>query len=109
MEVIVDDNNFEAEVLMSELPVLVDFWAEWCGPCVAVGPTVKQIAHEYKGRLKVCKVNVDLAQAVSGKCLVQSIPTLAVFKGGKEVDRIIGAVPKQSLEKFVKPYLGQSV
>jgi thioredoxin 1 len=106
MEIQVDDTNFEKEVLKSELPVLVDYWAQWCGPCLAVGPTVKQIAEEYAGKIKVCKVNVDFAQTTAGKNCVQSIPTLAVFKNGKEAERLVGAVPKQRIEKMIKPYLG---
>ena len=105
MEVKVDDNNFQQEVLDSEIPVLVDFWAAWCMPCLAVAPAVAQLAKEYKGRLKVCKVNVDEAGMTAGQCLVQSIPTLAIFKNGEEVERVIGALPKSQLDDMIKPHL----
>ncbi len=104
-EVEVNDSNFKKEVVDSELPVLVDFWAAWCGPCLAIGPTVKQIAEEYAGKIKVCKVNVDAAQETAMKNMVQSIPTLALFKNGKEVDRLVGGVPKQYIEKLIKPHI----
>ena len=105
MEVKVNDQNFKQEVLDSEIPVLVDFWAAWCMPCLAVAPAVAQLAKEYKGRLKVCKINVDEAGMTAGKCAVQSIPTLAIFKNGKEVERVIGALPKAQLDYMIKPYL----
>lgn len=93
----VTDKNFETEVLKSDLPVLVDFWAEWCGPCKAVGPVVNEIAEELKEKLKVVKINVDDAQDLSGKYQIMSIPTLLVFKGGEVVEQIVGAVPKEQL------------
>jgi len=86
--------NFDAEVLRSEEPVLVDFWAVWCGPCRMVGPVVDQLADEYAGKIKIGKLDVDSNQAVAGRYQVFSIPTLLVFKGGKVVDQIVGAVPK---------------
>jgi len=96
----VTDKNFEAEVLKSDLPVLVDFWAEWCGPCKMIGPIVSEISEELDGKLKVAKVNVDDAQDLAGNYKIMSIPTLLLFKGGEAVEQIVGAVPKdQILEK----------
>jgi thioredoxin 1 len=97
MEVTVDDTNFQKEVLESELPVLVDFWAPWCGPCNMVAPVVAEIAKEYAGKIKVCKVNVDSAVATANTFGIASIPTLMVFKNGKVVHQIVGAVPKSQI------------
>lgn len=105
MEVIVNDTNFKEEVLESDIPALVDFWAEWCGPCLMVAPVLKEIAEEYKGKLKVCKVNVDGAPNTASKYGVMSIPTLAIFKNGKVVDKIVGALPKTELEPTIKRYI----
>ena len=102
MEVKVNDANFKEEVLESDIPALVDFWAEWCGPCLMVAPVLKEIAKEYKGKLKVCKVNVDEAPNTASKYGVMSIPTLAIFKNGKVVDRVVGALPKAELESVIK-------
>ena len=93
----VTDKNFDDEVLKSDLPVLVDFWAEWCGPCKVIGPIVNEIAQELDGKLKVTKVNVDDAQDLAGKYQIMSIPTLLLFKGGEAVEQIVGAVPKEQL------------
>ncbi|MBN1870221.1 MAG: thioredoxin [Candidatus Omnitrophica bacterium] len=101
----VTGENFEAEVLKSSLPVLVDFWAEWCGPCRMVGPIVDQIAEELQGKLKVAKVNVDDAQDLAGGYQIMSIPTLLLFKGGKPVEQIIGAVSKDQLSRTIKAKL----
>ncbi|MCX6380897.1 MAG: thioredoxin [Armatimonadetes bacterium] len=87
--------DFETTVLKSDLPVLVDFWAVWCGPCRAIAPTVDAIAAEYDGRAKVFKVNVDDEPAIAEKYNIMSIPTLLVFKEGKVVEQIVGSVPKQ--------------
>ena len=95
--VTVNDANFKDEVLEGNMPVLVDFWAEWCGPCRMISPLVEQIAAEYKDKLKVCKVNVDEAPTTASTYGVMSIPTLAIFKNGEVVDKIIGVVPKDSL------------
>jgi len=103
--VAVTDQSFKAEVLDSTIPVLVDFWAEWCGPCRAVGPIVEELARDYEGKLKVVKVDVDESQDVSARYRIQSIPTLMVFKGGQEVERVIGAVPKQMLLSRVQKHL----
>ena len=93
----ITDANFEQEVLKSDTPVLIDFWAVWCGPCRMVGPVVEEIASEYNGKLKVGKLDVDNNPEVSMKFGIRSIPTLMVFKGGKVVEQIIGAVPKRNL------------
>jgi len=101
----VTDESFEQEVLNSEVPVLVDFWAAWCGPCRAIAPTVDQLAVEYAGKLKVVKVDVDQNPDISGRLGVMNIPTLMVFQGGQMVERIMGAVPKPALLAKLKPYL----
>ena len=93
------DGNFEAEVLQSDQPVLVDFWAEWCGPCRMIGPVVEEMAGEYEGKAKIGKVNVDLNPKVSVKYGIRSIPALLIFKDGQVVDQIVGAVPKTHLSK----------
>ncbi|HUK65274.1 MAG TPA: thioredoxin [Anaeromyxobacteraceae bacterium] len=95
--VTLEDKTFEQEVLKSETPVLVDFWATWCGPCKAIAPAVDDLAREFKGRLKVAKLDIDSHQAVPQKYGIRSIPTLLVFKGGRVVDTIVGAVPKSKL------------
>lgn len=99
------DSNFESEVLNSDTPVLVDFWAEWCGPCKKIGPVVEELAGEYEGKLKVGKVNVDDNSEVSMKYQIRSIPALMIFKNGEVVDEIIGAVPKSVLKKQVDAQL----
>lgn len=99
------DQNFDAEVIKSDKPVLVDFWAPWCGPCRMIAPIVEEIAQEYQGKLKVVKVNTDENQEVASSFGIRSIPTLGIFKNGKVVDAVIGAVPKSYLADKVKPYL----
>ncbi len=98
----ITNNDFENEVVKSDLPVLVDFWAEWCGPCKIVSPIVDEIAEELKGELKVVKVNVDDAQDLASNYQVMSIPTLVVFKGGEAVERIVGAMAKDQLLEKVR-------
>ncbi len=99
------DSTFESEVIESETPVLVDFWAPWCGPCRMLAPVVEEIATSYTGRLKVGKVNVDDNQEITMKYGIRSIPTLILFKNGKAVDQVIGAVPKSEIERMVKKAL----
>jgi thioredoxin 1 len=103
--VAVTEQSFDTEVVQSSVPVLVDFWAAWCGPCRAIAPTVEELASEYAGKLKVVKVDVDENPDVSGKYGVQSIPTLLVFKNGEVVERLIGAYPKNMLLQKLQPHL----
>lgn len=93
------DGNFKEEVLESDLPVLVDFWAEWCGPCRMVGPIVEELAEEYDGRVKIGKVDVDVNQQVAMQYGIRSIPSLLIFKNGEVVDQVVGAVPKAQLSR----------
>jgi thioredoxin 1 len=99
------DDNFENEVLKSDMPVLVDFWATWCAPCRAIAPSVEELAKTYDGKVKVGKLNIDEQQGVAQQYGIRSIPTLLVFKGGKVVGQIVGAVPKNKIEDALKKAL----
>ena len=101
----VNEQNFKEEVLDATLPVLVDFWAPWCGPCRMVGPIVDELAQEYAGKLKVVKVNTDEAPSIAGQYNIMSIPTLMIFKNGERVDQVIGSQPKQAIAAKVQPHL----
>ena len=94
-------SEFDQQVLASDVPVLVDFWAEWCGPCKAIGPSIEQLAAEYDGKAKVFKLDVDNDGELASKYGVMSIPALVVFKGGKEVDRMVGAAPKAQIAALI--------
>ncbi len=104
----VTDESFESEVLGSDVPVLVDYWAPWCGPCRMAAPVLDKIADEYEGRLKVCKMNVDENREVASGYRIMSIPTLQLFKGGELVDQVIGVTPnyESDLKRKVEPHLG---
>jgi thioredoxin 1 len=101
----ITDANFDEIVLKSDKPVIVDFWAEWCGPCRVVGPVVEELAKEYDGKAVIGKLNVDNNPDVSTKYGIRSIPTILFFKGGEIVDRQVGAVPKATLEAKLKSQL----
>lgn len=97
----VGDGNFEAEVLKSDLPILVDFWAPWCGPCRAIAPTVEQLAKDYSGKIRFAKCNVDDNPLTPRNFDIKAIPTLIVFKGGKVQDKITGMTAKSKLEEIL--------
>lgn len=102
----VTDTTFDQEVLKSDLPVLVDFWAPWCAPCRIVSPIVDELGKEYEGRLKVAKVNVDDNQATTGKFSIMSIPSLLIFKNGQVAKTMVGAQGKENLKKGIDEVLG---
>ena len=99
------DGNFEEEVLKSETPVLVDFWAVWCGPCKMIGPIVEELATELDGKVKVGKMNVDENSNIPAKYGIRSIPTLLIFKDGEVVDKLVGAVPKNNIMSKLEPQM----
>ncbi len=100
------DGSFDTEVLNSDVPVLVDFWAPWCGPCKAMTPTVDALATEYLGKIKIGKMNTDDNPSTPMRYQVRGIPTLILFKGGKPVDQRVGAMPKPDLKKMLDPHVG---
>ena len=102
----VTDATFENDVLKSPLPTLVDFWAEWCGPCRMIAPIVEEIARDYEGRVQVVKMNVDANPRTPTRLGIMGIPTLILFKDGREVDRVVGYRPKRALEEFLLAHLG---
>jgi thioredoxin 1 len=101
----VNDKNFQDVVVNSALPILVDFWAPWCGPCVRVSPIVEKLAEEYAGRASFCKINVDEAPEVAINHGIRSIPTLMVFKGGEKVNQVIGAVAESKIKSMIDEQL----
>lgn len=103
------DGSFKETVLDSELPVLVDFWAVWCGPCRMIAPSVEEMAKEYEGRALVGKVDVDNNPEIASSYGIRSIPTILIFKGGKVVEQIVGAVPKQQLVSALNNHIGATV
>jgi len=100
-EIQLTDDNFEQEVVKSAQPVLVDFWAPWCGPCRMIGPVIEELAREYDGKVKVCKLNTDEAQDTAAKYQISAIPTILLFKGGKVVQQLVGLQPKEELKKHL--------
>ncbi|MDB9823381.1 thioredoxin [Deltaproteobacteria bacterium] len=101
----VSDDSFDLEIIDSDLPAVVDFWAEWCGPCKMVGPVVEELAVEYEGKIKIAKMDVDKNRQTPAKFGIRNIPTLILFKGGEVVNTIIGAQPKSSIEEELKKLL----
>ena len=100
------ESNFEQEVTKATTPVLVDMWASWCGPCRMIGPIVEELAGKYQGKMKMGKLNVDDHPQVAAQLRIMNIPTLLLFKGGKEVDRIVGVVPKEELTRRIEQVIG---
>ncbi len=101
----VTDENFEKEILKSEIPAMVDFWADWCGPCKMIAPVIEELAEEFKGKIKIAKMNVDENQKTPAKYGIRSIPTLIFFKKGEVVNVIIGAYPKEVIKKELEKLL----
>ena len=102
---VVNDQTFEQDVLKSDVPVLVDFWAPWCGPCRMIAPLIDQLAEEYAGKLKAVKLNTDESPSIATEYGIRSIPTVMIFKDGKKMDTVIGAVPKSTLTGTIEKYL----
>jgi thioredoxin 1 len=100
-EIQLTDTNFDQEVLKSSIPVMVDFWAPWCGPCKMIAPTIEEIASEYAGKVKVCKLNTDDNPDTASKFSITAIPTILFFKEGKVVQELVGLQPKEEIQKFL--------
>jgi thioredoxin 1 len=107
MEAVLNDENFEEEVLNSEVPVLVDFWAEWCAPCLIVAPVLEEISRKYEGRLKVGRLNVDESPLTTAKYGIRSIPTFIIFKDGKVLGQTVGAMPREAFEVKIGEILNE--
>ena len=105
MEITLTSENFDSEVMKTDMPVLVDFWAPWCGPCQMLGPIIEEVAEEYEGKAKVCKVNVDENGPLSAQFAIDSIPTVILFKNGKPVEKLIGAHAIDDYEDIIDKYL----
>jgi len=106
-EIILNESNWEEEVIKSNIPVMIDFWAAWCAPCLIISPVVEEISNEYGDKIKVGKLNVDENPSIAGRYSIMGIPTILFFKDGNIVDQVVGAVPKRILEEKVKKILNE--
>ena len=106
--ILLTDDNFERELNSSEIPILVDFWANWCGPCRVISPIIEEVAQDYQGKIKVGKLNVDENPKATSRHGIRSIPTLIIFKDGKPLDKIIGAFPKSHIAKAIEGVLNKN-